>query len=80
MKKTDRHGWEYYDKLPENYRLAEIDDFVKNGKLKIGMEFLIQWALSRDDYFQICYVSDRLTSKWLILFIEENRVFVKVIN
>jgi hypothetical protein len=75
----DKNGWEYYEKIPENYRLATIDDFVTNNRLKIGMEFLIQWALTREDYYQVCIVSERLRSRWLIPFIEENRVFVKVV-
>ena len=80
MKKIDAYGWEYYDKLPSTYRLAKLDDFILNGKLRIGMEFLIQWALTTTDFYQVCIVSERLKSKWLIPFIEDNRVFVKDIN
>lgn len=72
--KIDRNGWGYYDKLPDGYRVATIEDFIDGVKVKLGMDFLIKWI--RGDYYQICKVSETLTSKFLIPFIEDKRVFV----
>lgn len=69
-------GFEYYDKLPVGFRLATIDDFITDGKRKIGMMFLIQW-LDDADVYQICFVSMNLDSKILSPFVEYDRVFVK---
>ncbi len=72
--KIDRNGFGYYDKLPDGFREATIDDFLSNGKRKIDMEFLIKW--SSGEYYQICKVSENLTSKFLLPFIDNKRVFV----
>ncbi|MFZ4523000.1 MAG: hypothetical protein ACOYNC_14920 [Bacteroidales bacterium] len=74
--KTDKNGFEYYDILPEGFHLGCLDDFHENGTRKLGMEFLIKWAL-RDDYYQICYVKESLTGAYLLPFIQDQRVFVK---
>jgi len=42
--KTDLYGWNYFEKLPEGYRLATMDDFHIRGKKRVGMEYLIQRA------------------------------------
>jgi hypothetical protein len=73
--KVDKNGFGYYDKLPDGYRLAIIDDFHFQGKKKIGLQFLIRWHSA--EYYQICKVSETLTSKFLIPFIESSRVYVK---
>jgi len=73
--KIDHNGWRYYDKLPVGFRLASIDDFIENGKVKMDMEFLIKWASA--EYYQVCKVSENLTSVFLIPIIEDKRVFVK---
>jgi hypothetical protein len=72
--KTDANGWAYYDKLPDGFRLAGIDDFIEKGKVKIGMMFLIKWISK--EYYQVCKVSENLTSKFLIPFIDDKRVFI----
>ena len=33
----------YYSELPKNYRLPTITDFLRQGRRKIGMAFLILW-------------------------------------
>jgi hypothetical protein len=75
-RKTDHNNWEYYEKLPDGYRRATIDDFHTNGRKKIGMEYLIKWII-RDDYYQVCIVSENLKGENLKPFIEFGRVFVK---
>jgi len=75
QKQIDRNGWEYFEKLPEGYRVATLDDFHKNGRKMIGMEFLIKWV--RKEYYQVCKVTETLTGANLKPFIEVGRVFVK---
>ncbi len=71
----DLNGWEYYDKLPDGYRHAKIEDFIDRGKVKLGMMFLIKWSC--EEYYQVCKVSENLTSKFLLPIIEDKMVYVK---
>ncbi len=73
--KIDENGFRHYDKLPEDYRIATIDDFHFQGRKKIGLEFLIKWV--EKEYYQICIMSENLTSLKIKQFINDNRVFVK---
>ena len=73
----DRNGFEYYDKLPDGFRLAKFEDFLREGKRKIGMMFLIQW-IDNADYYQICYVSMTLTSQIIKPHIQDKRCFVNI--
>ena len=72
----DLNGFAFYDRLPQEYRLAGLDDFHINGRKKIGMEFLIKWVTR--EYYQVCIVSENLKGAVLQSFIIDNRVFVKV--
>ncbi len=71
----DRNGFEYFDELPEGYRIATLDDFHSNGRRKLGKEYLIQWA-NNQKYYEIRHITEKLTGEWLIPFINANRVFV----
>ncbi|MFZ4569730.1 MAG: hypothetical protein ACOYM0_01210 [Bacteroidales bacterium] len=73
--KIDKNGFEYFDKLPEGYRLATLDDFHKNGRKILGKEYLIQWARN-NQYYEIRHITEKLTGDWLMPFIKENRVFI----
>jgi hypothetical protein len=75
IKKTES-GFEYYDKLPPNHRLAILEDFIIDGKRKMGMKFLIQWR-DNSQIFQICEVTIGLNSTFLKPFLEVDRVFVE---
>ena len=72
--RIEKDGWAYYDKLPDEFHQAKIEDFVINGRRRIGMIFLIKWVSK--PIYQECKVTDTLTSSFLKPFIDENRVFV----
>lgn len=74
--KTTRDGFRFYDKLPDGYRLATLDDFHVFGKKKLGMEFLIQSGNDPSKYW-IYELKEIYTGKWLSEFISDNLVFVK---
>ncbi len=75
LKKIDGYGWEYYDSVPDDFILATMEDFHVKGIKRIGLEFLIRYA--DKEKYQVCIVSERLTSVFLQPFIEANRVFIK---
>jgi len=75
MLKTDNNGFEHYDKLPDGYRIASLEDFHFQGRKKIGMSYLIRW--SDQEYYEPRTVTDDLTGAWLKPFIDEQRVFIK---
>ncbi|HPS61801.1 MAG TPA: hypothetical protein PLK82_02005 [Bacteroidales bacterium] len=75
MLKTDRNGWEYYDKLPDGFRLATMDDFHIRGKKKVGMQYLIQRA--DQQHFEVHYIRDFTQSINLKPFLDHRMVFVK---
>lgn len=77
MKITNNSGFEMYDKLPDGYRLAKLEDFLEKGKRKYGMEFLIQWV-SNPRLYQICTVTKNLTSAFLNEFIVDERVYIQI--
>ena len=74
--KKNQSGFAYFSELPENFRLATIDDFITKGKRNIGLKFLIQWV-DNAFFYQICEVSMNLTSAILKPHLESKRVFVK---
>ncbi|HRZ20063.1 MAG TPA: hypothetical protein P5184_00235 [Bacteroidales bacterium] len=72
MMRIDEHGFEYYDQLPADFRLACMDDFEK-GFLSRGKTIL---ALTSDDQrFEIYRVNNPL-SEDLRLFISLGRLYV----
>jgi len=72
---TDPNGFSYYDHLPDGFVLAVMDDFIERGRRRIGMEFVIQWAI-RENYYQLCRVSETLTRGALEPFMNAGRVFI----
>ena len=77
MKITNNSGFEMYDKLPDGYRLAKLEDFLEKGKRKYGMEFLIK-CVSNHRLYQICTVTKNLTSSFLNEFIADERVYIQI--
>ena len=77
LKKIDGYGWEYYDSVTGDLTLATLEYFHIKGVKRIGLEFLIRYA--DKEKYQVCIVSERLTSVFLQPFIEANRVFIKKI-
>lgn len=71
----DPNGFPYFEKLPENFRVATIDDFHSKGLKKVGMQYLIKWVSK--EYYEANTVRESLTAAYLKPFIADNRVFVK---
>lgn len=74
MLKVDQDGFKYYEKLPETFREASLDDFHVHGRLKLGLEFLIlgyHWKV-----YQCYKVNPSLTGRFLKPFIDGHRVFI----
>lgn len=73
----DKYGWEYYDKLPEGFRLATMDDFHVKGKKKIGMLYLIKrW---NQDHYEVHYIREHTRSQSLKPFLDHEMVFVECV-
>lgn len=66
---------EFYEILPENYRLARGADFHTKGILKIGMKYLVMGAFW--EVYQCHTVNERLTGARLKEFLKDGRVFVE---
>ncbi len=73
--KTDRYGWNYFEHLPEGYRLATMDDFHIRGKKRVGMEYLIQRA--DQPHFEIHYLREETKAAILQPFLDFGMVFIK---
>lgn len=70
------HGFEYFDELPKTTRLATMDDFHKDGRLKVGMYFIVhQYS---DGKYGLYEVHKTLTGKRLKPFIDHGRIFIFV--
>ena len=73
--KIDRFGWEYYEELPDGFRLATMDDFHVKGKKKTGMQYLIKRATQ--DHYEVHHIRDHTRSQSLKPFLDHQMVFVK---
>jgi hypothetical protein len=71
----DDNGWKYFPSLPQGWSLATLDDFHIKRKLKFGMEYLIKWDAR--EYYELRIVTPDLAGKWLLPFIEVERVFIQ---
>jgi hypothetical protein len=76
-KLTDPYGFPYYPTLPEGFRGATIDDFHIKGSPNIGKEYLIKSVL-RENMYEIYFINRKLSSTFLIPFIRDGRVFIKI--
>ncbi len=72
------HIGSFYDSLPEGFQQATIDDFHLQGKMNIGMIYLVQW--NDEIRFSIREVNESLTGKKINPFIIANKVFVLKAN
>lgn len=70
----DAYGWEYYDKLPDGFRLATMDDFHVAGKKKVGMQYLIKRATQ--DHYEVHYVREHTRSQSLKPFLDHQMVYI----
>lgn len=66
---------EFYETLPEGYRLAKAKDFHSKGKAKLGMKYLVLGEFWK--VYQCYTVTERLTGKRLMEFLKDERVFVE---
>ena len=64
----------FYDHLPEQFRLATIDDFHEHGQKKIGMVYIVQW--NDQVRFSFRKVDENLQGSKINPFIKANMVFV----
>lgn len=65
----------FYTHLPDQFRLATIDDFHHQGMKKIGMIFLVRWV---DEHrYSVWKVTDSLTAEKILPFIEQKRIFIQ---
>jgi hypothetical protein len=61
--------------LPADYHLATLDDFHIKGVKRMGLKFLIRWV--EREFYEVRYVTTQVTSQYLKLFIDDQRVFIK---
>lgn len=64
-----------YKSQPENTRLATKEDFFLNGKLKMGMYYLIH--AYHDNDFEAYKVNSKFNIKNIEPWLNNNRVFIK---
>jgi hypothetical protein len=71
--KLDSFG-RFYDHLPDEFKIATLDDFHLHGKKNLGMVFLVLWNDEvRYSYHQ---VNHALKAQQILPFINEKKVFV----
>jgi hypothetical protein len=73
MIKTDHIG-DYYNSFPQGFKLAIIDDFHTQGKVNVGMIYLVLW--NNEIRYSVRKVNDDLTGKKINPLIRVNKVFV----
>ena len=66
---------EFFKELPTNYHLATGADFHTQGKLKLGMKYLVFSDLQK--VYQCYVVTDRLKGVRLTEFLVDDRVFIQ---
>ena len=71
--KIDEIG-KYYDRLPDEFRPAKMDDFHVQGKVKTGMIYLVLW--NDEVRYSVQHVKHDLMGKNIKPFIDANKVFV----
>ena len=50
--KTTQFGGKYYDELPENTRIASLDDFYNHhGRLDIGKPFIVKSMITKNRFW-----------------------------
>ena len=68
------YGLFIYPKLPKGMKVATLDDFFSNGRLRIGLDFLVK--CSSTDEYEAHKVAEDSMNKWS-RFIEAGKVFIK---
>lgn len=70
---TDRFGFKFYETLPDTCVPAKVEDFYRNGELRIGMFYLIYSGV--DKHYQVHRVYD-IPRDYLQRLIDACQVYV----
>lgn len=71
---TNRLGFHYYPSKPDNCRPGVLEDFLYDGKKKVGMEYLVYSELK--DQYQVYVVREATTGKKIKEFIDNEILYV----
>jgi hypothetical protein len=71
---TNYLGVEYYKEKPEKCRPGTINDFIKDGKKRVGMEYLVYSELK--DQYQVYQVREATTGAKIKAFIDMEVLYV----
>jgi len=70
------YGLFIYPKLPKGMKIATLDDFLSNGLIRIGLDFLVKCSSTEE--YEAHKVGEDTINKWS-RHIEAERVFIKQI-
>jgi hypothetical protein len=74
--KTDEYGFNYLEELPEESRIATIDDFHISGLKKVSMQYFLE-SIKPNKYY-IKMMTEHTTGLFLKKYIDRGQVWVNV--